>query len=426
MRLSGILVSLTLVACAPASDPVEGQGGGQVGGGGAGRRPGLPLPEPDPEPGPDAGVEPTPVADTDPAWPEDEPLSPEIDLPPWVTMPAPGTIVISWQTVADTTAEVHFGTTPAYGTTIASNTAAKLHHVDLGELAPATAYYYEVDITSSSAYRRGVFVTPGMANWRFVQVGELHAPSHADDAAVYADAIRAFRPHVLVDSGDMVDDGSVPADWQSYLRTSAPWISNVIILPTHTNHVNGFGGSALLKSLFVLPGNERWYPTRYGQVEFLTVDSTYSVNPDIDTIQLDWLAEQTAAAHDGVDDPALLVGNWHYPACSSHFAERASAREWVMDNLVDTMIDAGGVDLIVVGHDKYYERSLIDGQIVHLMTNMGARAKFPEGGNHERCTSLRVDNETQSLALIEVDGPVMHAQVLDQGGEVLDDFTVER
>ncbi len=365
------------------------------------------------------------AADTDPPWPDDEPLPAAFDYPPWLTMPVPGHVVVSWKTVAASTGFVHFGTTPELGTTLSTGEASVMHKVDLGPLPPATAFYYEVEIEGDGARRRGVFVTPGMERWRFIQFGEFHAPEHVDDVARFTDTIREFRPHLVVDSGDMVDDGTLVTDWQSYMRASAPWISNVIILPTHSNHVNGTGGNAMLRSIFRLPNNERWYPTRFGQVQFLTVESTYGVNPDVATTQLDWLASETAAAHDGVDDPTFVVASWHYPACSSHFPERAEQRSWVMDNLVDTMLANGGVDLILVGHDKYYERSLIDGEIVHVQTNAGARGYKGEGGDHPRCTPQSTDLQTWSLALLEASGSSLSGKVVNDAGEVIDGFTIE-
>nr|MBA2545033.1 hypothetical protein [Deltaproteobacteria bacterium] len=72
----------------------------------------------------------------------------------------------------------------------------------------------------AAVWRKGVFVMPGRAGWRFLHSGEFHAPSEAENVAKFAAAIREFRPHVLLESGDMVDDGNSLSQWRSYLRTS--------------------------------------------------------------------------------------------------------------------------------------------------------------------------------------------------------------
>lgn len=364
---------------------------------------------------------------TDPAWTPDEPLPDAFDFPPWITMPAANQIVVSWRTVASTTGTVRYGTSPTtLDHTVISANPGELHHADLGVLSPATAYYYEVAIDGTNARRRGVFVVPGMDNWRFVHLGEFHAPSESAHTAAFASAIRAFRPHVVVESGDMVDNGDDLAHWRSYMRTAAPWISNVILLPAHSNHVNGFQGNALVHDLFVLPGNERWYTTRVGQIEFITVDSTFDTDnfPEISEVETAWLQDRVAEAHDGVDDPALVIAAWHYPACSSHYPSRGDLRSWIFDNLLQATIDGGGIDMLLVGHDKYYERSLINGSIVQVQANAGKLSPESAGGNHAGCEAVATDTAARSVPLFTVTGSQLHASVRNEQGSVIDSFTV--
>ncbi|HEV8323092.1 MAG TPA: metallophosphoesterase [Myxococcota bacterium] len=378
----------------------------------------------------DAGA----ARDGDPAWPPDEPLPAAFDFPPWLTMPAPGRIVVSWRTVAPSTGLVSFGPVDGWRRGLATvGPAAYLHHVDLGVLRGGTTYAYEVSVDGArAARRRGVFVTPGGEAVRVVHLGEFHAPSEADGVALFGDEIRAFRPHVVVESGDMVDDGDRLADWRSYLRTSAPWISNVILLPCGSNHVDGPGGNALLQELFVLPGNERWYETRFGPVLFLTLDSTYSsLNPDIAAAEPGWLAGAVTAAHDGADDPAFVVAAWHYPACSSSYAPRAASRAWVMEHLVVPMQAAGGADLVLVGHDTYYERSRIDlgagaRPLLHVMSNVGRLAPSLPGDNRPECTPLGTHLEFRSITEVTVTPVTLTARVVEEYGAEIDSFCVAR
>jgi hypothetical protein len=90
----------------------------------------------------------------------------------------------------------------------------------------------------------------------------------------------------------------------------------------------------MFKDLFVVPNNERWCTTRYGQVEVFTIDATYDANAIVASDEVPWFKGQAAAAHDGVDDPTFVIASWHYPACSSQYATRASQRTWIQANLV--------------------------------------------------------------------------------------------
>jgi len=361
---------------------------------------------------------------TDPAWPADSPLPSEFDFPPYLNLLDASTVVVSWRTTNASTGIVHYGTTNQYGTDAADTTSDNLHHVTLSNLAPATAYYYEVAINGTSATRKGVFVTPGATKWRFLHSGEFHAPSESSGAAKFADAVRAFRPHVVIESGDMVDDGTSLSDWRSYLRTSAPWISNVLLMPAHSNHVNGSGGNANLMSLFVLPNNERWYLTRFSQVQFFTLDSTYDANGDVASAEVPWLGPAVAAAHDNNDDPTFVIAAWHYPACSSQYLSRATQRQWIQENFVATFKSNGGVDLILAAHDKYYERSTITGGIVHVITNIGNISPEIPGGNFVDCTAVKTLRNSRSTALISIDGNALSAKIIDETATEIDSFSI--
>lgn len=400
------MLGLALVAC---SSPSKNGGGDDV-----------------PEHDANATSSDAPLNEVDPDWPADVAIPADFDFPPYLTMPAPNTIVVSWRTLADTTGVVRFGTTDAYGTQLASATPAIVHHVTLDNLAPSTAYYYEVTIDGTGGTRKGVFVTPGRTQWRFLASGEYHAPSESSGVATFADEIRAFRPHVILESGDMADDGNDITHWRSYLRTAAPWISNAILLPSHSNHVNGTGGNATLLDLFVLPNNERWYTTRYSQIEFINIDSTNGANADIATTEVPWIKTEAAAAHDGTDDPTFLIASWHHPACSSYYASRAGDRNWVQTNVVGSFKSNGGVDLIFAAHDKYYERSTITGGIVHVITNIGNISPSSPGSNHPDCTVNKTLLTTRSTALVTVDGALISARVIDGVGAELDTFSLQK
>ena len=361
------------------------------------------------------------VTSTDPAWPTDVPLPTEFDFPPYLNLLDATTVVVSWRTTNATTGVVRYD-----GKDAASTTSGNVHHVTLSNLTPATAYHYEVAIDGTSAVRKGVFVTPGAAQWRFVHAGEFHAPSESSGVAQFAEEVRAFRPHVVLESGDMVDDGNDLTHWRSYMRTSAPWISNVLLLPAHSNHVNGSGGNTNLKNFFELPNNERWYLTRYGQVQFFSLDSTYDANSDVASAEVPWLGPAVAAAHDNNDDPKFVIAAWHHPACSSQYYTRASSRQWIHNNFVATFKNNGGVDLIFAAHDKYYERSTITGGIVHVITNIGNISPEIPGGNHSDCTAVKTNRNTRSTALISVDGSTLSAKVIDEDGTELDTFSITK
>ncbi|HLU65971.1 MAG TPA: hypothetical protein VKZ63_06830 [Kofleriaceae bacterium] len=370
-------------------------------------------------------------------WPEDTPLPPEFESPPWLTMPAPDRISVGWLTVAQETGRVELvqiagpgGSAPPdpFEATYRQEQPARIHQIDLGVLPVASGFRYRVVLDGSGATREGVFVTPGQPRWRFVHLAEFHAPTESDEVARFAGAIREFGPHLVIESGDMMNDGGDPTQWLDYLRTSSPWISNVILLPAHSNHVNGTLGNPYLKAYFHLPNNERWYTTRYGEVEIVTLDSTYGSSPDIEG-QGDWVRQSMDAVRHEANAPRFVVGVWHYPACSSHYPGRTESRRWVIDTFLPAFMETGGVDLVLVGHDKYYERSVLEvggREVVHVMANVGRLSPSSEGDNEPECTPVMTHTDTRSLVMARVEPGHLQAQVIDQEGMVIDTFDIVR
>lgn len=369
----------------------------------------------------------TPIPD-DPEWPADEELPPEFDFPPYLSLLSNQKISVSWRSTEQQTGTVTFG---RYGHPVEASAktgaAAKVQHVEIDLLTPGQAYSYTVELHPSGAKRTGVFRMPGSRVWRFAHFGEFHAPTMAPNVAAFANIIREFRPHVIIDSGDMVDDGDVFNHWRSYMQTSRPWISNTFLLPTGSNHVNGTGGNAYLKSFFVLPNNERWYTTRFSQVEFFVLDSTLAfANPELVLQQPAWIKTQNGALHDGQDDPDFVIGSWHFPACSSSYKDRATDRALVQTVLVDAFQQSGGINMILVGHDKYYERSLLSDSIVHVQTNTGNLNPGEEGDNDPRCKPVATRRDTHSLTLVDVRGDQMNAKAVAPDGEELDVYSITK
>jgi len=362
---------------------------------------------------------------TDPEWPEDELLPAAFQTPPYLTLLDPTTVVVSWRATPAAAATVRLGTGAVLSGRIDAPLAVQ-HHVTLFGLRPATSHCYEVDI--AGAVRRGVFVTPGSGSVRMVQLGEFHAPSNSAEAAAFGPIIREFRPHLLVESGDMVDDGEDMTHWVEYLRSSAAWISNVLLLPAHSNHVGTAGGIGHMQCLFDL--DRMWFATRFGPVEVLSIASE-SLD-EFHSDEVPWIRRQAELAHDGDDDPAFLLAAWHHPACSSNYASRKDKREWVMDNIVGGLVAGGGVDLILVGHDKYYERSTLSGlpgqqgDIVHVMTNVGRISPGTAGDNHAACTPVLTDLDDNSALLISVDATTLQARAVRQDGSTIDEFELLR
>ena len=167
----------------------------------------------------------------------------------------------------------------------------------------------------------------------------------------------------------------------------------------------------------------------HGLVENLfNLDSTWGDilnNFDITMEQPRWLAEQLQQARNDEDAPGFVVGAWHYPACSSQQEHRFLDRNWVNRNFIETFLDNGGIDLVLVGHDKVYERSIVRGEVPHIQTNVGLLSPGDEGNNHHDCEEVVTLPDTRSVLLGTVSDGQIALSVIDEDGAEIDALVLE-
>lgn len=115
---------------------------------------------------------------------------------------------------------------------------------------------------------------------------------------------------------------------------------------------------------FTLPGNERYYRTRQGVVEFFMLDSDPN-EPDgmaSDSNQAVWLQN---ALNDS--NAAWKVVMFHHAPYSSGPHGNCAWMQWPFA--------AWGVDAVVAGHDHTYERLEVDG-IPYFVNGLGGASRY--------------------------------------------------
>lgn len=172
--------------------------------------------------------------------------------------------------------------------------------------------------------------------------------------------------------------------------------------PAPGNHDYSDAGIANYLAYFTLPGNERYYDTRIGDIHVFVIDSDEAMRSSSDMAdQKAWLEAALRAS----DAPFRVVALHHPPYTSSsrgpYTAMRWPYADW-------------GADLVASGHDHFYERLEVDG-IPYLVSGAGGQGltAFPSTGVPEsrfgygaRHGALRLasDGTTMTAEFVSVDG----------------------
>jgi hypothetical protein len=245
-------------------------------------------------------------------------------------------------------------------------------------------------------------VPPGAAvSYRFAAFGDQRALADGEWKRL-VERIAALRgderPAFVLDTGDIVDDGS-HSDQFWWLRDilhplrDRPYLVGVgnHEVADHEDPTARVNTAAFLAYLDRdLSPDRLWYRKDVGPATFLFLDTndfTYGVNGDRDECppsvdpdsregrQIAWLHEQAAelAAKD-----ALVIAVMHHPLVQSSEKHRPSARAlWAFSDRGQTFADLlveAGTDVVLTGHTHTFERFRLvrgDGRTLHLVNISG-------------------------------------------------------
>lgn len=171
-------------------------------------------------------------------------------------------------------------------------------------------------------------------------------------------AMCEIEPMAVFHTGDLVEDGWDPGQWEIFNGIIAPLLETAVFYPALGNHE---ANSPYYFDNFNLPGNERWYVVDLGGAHFIVLDSNYPL--EIGSDQYRWLKNDLMMA----DSDFFLVVVFHHPPFSSgsHAEDEMDLRRSIVP-----LFEEYGVDIVFNGHDHFYERSVVN-SVVYVVTGGG-------------------------------------------------------
>ena len=335
-------------------------------------------------------------------------------IEPYLQYQQTTSMVVCWRTDTWATTSVDYGLSPSSLQRVSLDGTRRQHEVKLQGLSPNTLYYYRVRSTYGSAVVESSLATlrtaSGASKFRFAFITDTQTDGSVNQA--FTDEILNFGPEVIFHGGDHVDDGNdIDGDWIDYFSSSKAYLRvkpQYSVLGNHNYRTDAWGighdyaQTSLL--LFAQPGNERWYTVRRGSVLFIVLDANQDRYSPIWTEERAWLAQVLQQATDGIDDPLLKVALYHQPAFSSgiHTMEFPNVEyddEFVMRYFVP-LFEQYGVNLVLNGHEHFYERSRKAGIVYLICGSAGGGTRGKIGSNPY---SQFLEEYANSVFLAEVD-----------------------
>ncbi|MDD5223966.1 MAG: metallophosphoesterase family protein [bacterium] len=294
---------------------------------------------------------------------------------PFLSTVTQDSATITWQTDKKEKAILEYGSGDSYGKRASGQTEKDvlgeenfyLNTVSIGGLEPVTWTHYRIISLNqpSQDYSFRTAPAPG-GDFRFMVYGNSSQKDLMLEGTVPDDSIhqailsemKELAPDFVINTGDMVRLGDLPAEWIHFLSILGDFASGISFYPVLGNHDQG--GEEMMSGFFGTPPDV-YYSFDYGNSHF-TVINTY-VDFSDDSVQKQWLAKDLTEAKQRAGITRLFAF-MHAPAyCSApnlHSDDQgnpdAQQGEDALEYLAP-LFTSQGVKMVFQGHVRIYERT---------------------------------------------------------------------
>lgn len=325
---------------------------------------------------------------------------------PYPMLPTTHSVTVCWVSDDETSGGVVRyaagpSSNPAKGG-VAAETGPKTryHRVVIDHLKPYTRYTYQVtESATTSATAFFLTAAPPAQPFRFIAYGDCR--TQPEKHAAVLKRMMAFRPDFVLQTGDLVANGTNEAHWDIFWKTAQPLMRSTAYYPALGNHEQE--GAPYFRYFPVAAE----YSFDYGNAHFVALDSN---RPESEwPAQEKWL-QADLAAHQAATWRIVYFHHTMY-TCVDLPDRREQAK--TLRARLEPILQAGGVQLVVSGHDHNYQRHVPPSGITYVVTGGGGAPLYKLTADtpyvkkakmvHNDC-EITVNGRTLSVRAVEPDG----------------------
>jgi hypothetical protein len=198
--------------------------------------------------------------------------------------------------------------------------------------------------------------------------------SGSSDQAAVAEQLAGVPLDLVLHVGDLAyADGRLSELEANHFAMYEAFGGAIPLFPAIGDHDDATDHAGPFREVFTLPttggaaASERWYSLDWGPLHVVVLDALR-----MSSTQLAWLDADLAAS-----DRAFTVAVLSVPLYSSGF----HGGNGDLRRALEPILFRHGVDLVVVGDDHHYERTIPIGGVTHIVTGGGGRSVRPVGSS---------------------------------------------
>lgn len=295
------------------------------------------------------------------------------------------------------------------GKTVKTSPSLRVETAHFTGLQAGTRYDYEVPGHPDAT---GSFHTAPAAGipFQFVAYGDTRTRDDVHRKVVQA-ILKYAAPDFIVQTGDMVPDGSDSSYWPTFFDIERELLRNAPYFPALGNHERN---DSYFYQFF---GGKAYYSFNWGNAHFTILDSDVpNVAPTPAARDAFW-AEETQ----WLEDDLKRNQNAEYRFVVAHHPPMTAVAKRQGDNPHMTalmpMFEKYKVTAAIFGHDHNYQHYLKNG--VHYIVTGGGGAPLYDVDTPPADITKKVVS-TENFVVFKVDGKKLHIEALEPSGETIE------
>jgi hypothetical protein len=281
-------------------------------------------------------------------------------ITPYLQAVTAGSIYILAESQTTDPLTVNYGPTDTYGNSavtesvLTTTNSTYIHRIKLTGLAAESTYFYRL---GSHAASFKTAVNSG-TNFRFAWMADCRTGVTIHDQI--AQRIQAASPSFSLYGGDLCDDGASYSIYreQFFRPNQLALAAGVPFFNTTGNHEKWAANTkAFTQAPASVSGNQGYYSFDYGDLHVVVMNYMDPGGYAVGSIQYDFIR----------DDLAATTKKWKIVICHSPaYVSGGHGEDPNMIALTTSVFEPRGVDLVLAGHDHFYQRNLVNG-LHHLI-----------------------------------------------------------
>jgi len=347
----------------------------------------------------------------------------DLYIAPYLQNVKPDSMTIMWETTTPVIGYVEYGLGSNLDRKVVEPEPRKIHEIVLGGLEVGGRYSYRAgwgSETLPATYFRTA-PPPGTENWRMVVYGDNRSNPGTHSRNV--ERIRELDPAIILNSGDLVAQGSRYEQWKPQYFDPLRGVSeNIPVFPCLGNHEQNAKHYYDYHSLPNENG-EVYYSFDYANAHIIALNSNSRDAPfDLDSKQTRWLIDDLEKNKDATWKFVFF----HHPLFRSHPTRGVTPQRWVWQRV----FEEHGVDMVINGHDHYYMRSYAIGDytaeskqgLYHLISGGGGAGTYPIVPK----IHAAFRREIHHVTAIDIQDDRLVGRAVDIDGNVFDAFVIDK